>query len=124
MKTSFVDYFLYLIAKNVRLTGSQNVLNFGLKSSKSRLRPRPHWGGYDAPSDPLVVRGLLPSQSLLRAFGAQSLLAPPNKNSRPVSPRYTKSYYPDVLLPRHLHVGNVSSFLCFFFLFLFFTHNY
>jgi len=32
----------------VRLTGSQNVLHFGLKCSETRpflgLRPRPHWG--------------------------------------------------------------------------------
>src|SRR6218665_3575103 len=49
----------------MRLTTSQNTLHFGMKCSKSRqflgLRPRPRWGAYDAPTDPLVVRGFLPS---------------------------------------------------------------
>src|SRR6218665_370810 len=38
---------------------------FGMKCSKSRRflghRPRPRWGAYDAPADPLVARGFLPS---------------------------------------------------------------
>src|SRR6218665_3051938 len=39
--------------------------SFDLKCSKMRwrlgLRPRPRWGAYDAPSDPLIVRGNAPS---------------------------------------------------------------
>src|SRR6218665_4124585 len=58
----------------MRLTTSQNALHFGIKCSKLRrllgLRPRPRWGAYDAPSDPLVVRASCLRQSQLRAFGA------------------------------------------------------
>src|SRR6218665_3599845 len=92
MKTSFIDYFLYLL-KNFRLTGSQNVLNFGMKSSKSRrflgLCPRPRWGSLrrSPVPDALVVRGFLPSA--IAASHLQSLFSPPNKNSRPVSPHPT-----------------------------------
>src|SRR6218665_3267808 len=49
----------------MRLTTSQNALHFGMKCSKSRrflgLRLRPRWGAYNAPPNPLVVRGFLPS---------------------------------------------------------------
>src|SRR6218665_2474673 len=49
----------------MRLTTSQNALHFGVKYSKLRwflgLRPTPRWGAYDAPSNPLVGRGFLPS---------------------------------------------------------------
>ena len=67
----------------MRLTGSQNVLHFGVKCSNSRrflgLRPRPRWGAYDALRPP-SPEGLL-------AFGNSSFapsvldppLAPPNK---------------------------------------------
>jgi len=53
IKTSFMHYFSIKLLKNVRLTGSQNVLNFGVKWSKSRgfirLRPRPRWGLRSSP---------------------------------------------------------------------------
>src|SRR6218665_4124707 len=49
----------------MRLTTSQNALHFGTKCSILRrflgLRPRPRWGAYDAPPDPIVGRGFLPS---------------------------------------------------------------
>src|SRR6218665_831184 len=49
----------------MRLTTSQNALNFGMKCSKLcrflGLRPRPRWEAYGAPPDPLVGRGFLPS---------------------------------------------------------------
>src|SRR6218665_441737 len=49
----------------MRLTGSKNVLHFGIKCSKSLrfrgLRPRSRLGAHDAPPDPLVARGFLPS---------------------------------------------------------------
>src|SRR6218665_572233 len=60
----------------MRLTTSQNALHFGMKCSKSRrllgLRPRPRWGAYDAPPDPLFGRASCFRQSQLRAFGACS----------------------------------------------------
>jgi len=69
----------------VRLAGSQNGLHLGLKFSKSRwFAPDPAEGAYNAPPDPLVVRGFLPS-------ALNPPLALPNKNTRPVSPPDTKS---------------------------------
>src|SRR6218665_520890 len=80
----------------MRLPGSQNVLHFGLKCSKSRrllgLRPRPRWGAYHAPPDPLAVKGILPSAIAASRLRRLTLLElPQNKNSHPVSPPNTKS---------------------------------
>jgi len=76
MKTSFIYYFFDLIVKNMILATSQNALHFVMKCSKLRrflgLRPRPRWGAYDAPSDPLVGGASCLRQSQLRAFGACS----------------------------------------------------
>src|SRR6218665_3867568 len=84
----------------MRLPGSQNVLHFGLKCSKSRrflgLRPRPHWGAYHAPPDPLVVRGFLhsaiaasrlrrPTLLELPKTKISTLLAPQTQNHRTVT---------------------------------------
>ena len=57
--------FLDLTAKNYEINKSPKCAPFRMRRSKSRrflgLRSRPRWGAYDAPSDPLVVRGFLPS---------------------------------------------------------------
>src|SRR6218665_3423442 len=46
----------------MRLTRSKNVLHFSIRYSKSirflELRPRPRWGAYGGPPDPLIVRDL------------------------------------------------------------------
>src|SRR6218665_4088186 len=75
----------------MRLPGSQNVLHLVLKCSKSRrflgLRPRPRWGAYHAPPDPLVVRGFFPSAIAASRLRRLTLLElPQNKNSHSVSP--------------------------------------
>src|SRR6218665_712364 len=49
------------------------------------LRPRPRWGAYDAPSDPLVGRGFAPLALATRYFLAPYILLtqiyPPPSNS-------------------------------------------
>src|SRR6218665_4168072 len=90
----------------MRLTPSQNVLYFGIKCSKWRLFlglcPRPRWGAYDAPSDPLVVRSFLPlaiAPSRLRhqqfsrltclyAKKLKKIPSPESNLSAPTAPRY------------------------------------
>src|SRR6218665_36704 len=111
MKTSFINYFFYLIAKNVRLTGSQNVLNFGMKSSKSRrfleLRPRPLLGD-------LTTLHQTPSREGLLAFGNRSFapsalspfLALPDRNSRLVSPPKRKILEPPLVPAWRLERGS------------------
>src|SRR6218665_1132935 len=84
----------------MRLTRAKNVLHFGIKCSKLRpflgLRPRPRWGAYHGPPDPLVVRGFLPSAiaasrlrhlTLLELSKTKipTLLAPQTQNHRTVT---------------------------------------
>jgi len=71
------------LLKNVGLTGSQNVLNFGMKSAKSR-RFLPQ-----TPLGELTTLSQTPSREGLLAFGNRSFtpsalspfLAPPNTKS-------------------------------------------
>src|SRR6218665_418743 len=73
----------------VSLTGSQNVLHFELKRSKSLpflgLRPRRRWGAYNAPSDPLVVRDFLPSAIAVSRPPRSISPLPPNKKTNPAN---------------------------------------
>src|SRR6218665_1081071 len=77
------------------LRRSKNVLHFRLKCSKFLrflgLCPRPRWESYDAPPDPLVVRGFLPSAIAVLRLRRLIPISPPNKNTRPISPPNTKS---------------------------------
>src|SRR6218665_468640 len=75
-----------------------------LKCSKSRrllgLRPRPRWGAYHAPPDPLVVRGFLSSAIAASRLQRLTLLElPQNKNSHPVSPPKHKIIEPSRSCP-------------------------
>src|SRR6218665_2274881 len=97
-------FFRFSCLKKVSLPGSQNVLHFGLKCSKSRrllgLCPRPRWGAYDDPPDPLVVRGFLPSAIAASRLQRLILLElPQNKNSPPVSPPKHKIIEPSLTWP-------------------------
>jgi len=71
------------------MAGSKNILHFGLKCSKSHrllgLRQRPRWGAYDAPSDPLVVRGFLPSAITVSRLRHLIPFSPPNKIPAPLA---------------------------------------
>src|SRR6218665_1224160 len=91
--------------KNVRLPGSKNVLYFGLKCSKSSrflgLPPRPRWGSLRRSPIPPSREGLLAFGN--RSFAPSSLnppLAPPNKNTRPVSPPKHRILEPPLLCSR------------------------
>src|SRR6218665_2530441 len=97
-------FFRFSCLKKVSLPGSQNVLHFGLKYSKSRrlleLCTRPCWVAYDAPPDPLVVRGFLPSAIAASRLQRLILLElPKNKNSHPVSPPKHKIIEPALSWP-------------------------
>src|SRR6218665_1449159 len=56
---------MYVVKNNQLMNNHLNMLpkqaKFDLKCSKRRwrlgLRPRPRWGAYDAPPEPLIVRG-------------------------------------------------------------------
>ena len=86
--------FSISLFKNVRLTGSRNVLHFSLKCSQSRrflgLSPRSRFRSLRRSPDSLVVRGVLPS-----AIAVSSLrrlryvpLAPQTKIPAPLAPKY------------------------------------
>jgi len=69
-------------------------------TSASGALPRPCWVAYDAPPDPLVVRGFLPSAIAASRLQRLILLElPQNKNSHPVSPPKHKIIEPSLSWP-------------------------
>src|SRR6218665_2756287 len=92
--------------QNMRLTGSQQVLYSILacmKCSKSRRR-----GAYDAPPDPLVVRGFLPSAIIIVYMYMQPGFPLESKNRTCVRPDIKFWTYQ---IPSSDHTGHIYYYL-------------
>src|SRR6218665_2011001 len=102
--SSFIYYFFDLIVKKYETNNIPKCTPFWhemfkIVSLSWGSVPDPAGGAYDAPPDPLVGRGFLPSAiAASRLRRLIPISPPPNKNTRPISPPKHKILEPPLVI--------------------------